>query len=200
MHRRREGSFWEHICASLTLSSDPSSYRMLMRSRYANVISATSIPMNIHFTLAPIVCVVLTLSPRVCMAASPVTGQNVNYAITPDFPPPPRPEPFVVTTIPLPPNVTDAILVNYLADGEHLVMEVQIAGRSRADIATMKEDGSDFRCLTDGVKGDIGGEMPVPLPDGKRVYTPTGILECSPSILDCKEARILPLVYPKIKG
>jgi len=134
------------------------------------------------------------------MAASPVTGQNVNYAITPDFPPPPRPEPFVVTTIPLPPNVTDAILVNYLADGEHLVMEVQIAGRSRADIATMKEDGSDFRCLTDGVKGDIGGEMPVPLPDGKRVYTPTGILECSPSILDCKEARILPLVYPKIKG
>jgi hypothetical protein len=64
----------------------------------------------------------------------------------------------------------------------------------------MMDDGSDFKCLTCGLPEEIGGEMPVPLPDGKRVYTPTGILECSPSIVDCKEARILPLVYPEIPG
>jgi hypothetical protein len=50
------------------------------------------------------------------------------------------------------------------------------------------------------LKEKIGDEMPVPLPDGKRVYTPNGILECSPSIVDCKEARIRPLVYPAIPG
>lgn len=125
---------------------------------------------------------------------------SINYAIAPELPPPPKPEPFTVTTIPLPQNVISAILVNYLPDGQHLIMEVEMAGSTKADLAVMKEDGSGFKVLTSGLKEKIGGEMPVPLPDGKRVYTPTGILECSPSIVDCKEAKILPLVYPEIPG
>lgn len=112
------------------------------------------------------------------------------------LPSPPKPEPFTVTTIPLPENVISALLVNYLPEGEHLVMEVQLAGEMKSDIAVMKDDGSGFKCLTCELKEKIGGEMPVPLPDGKRVYIPTGVLECTPSILDCREARILPLVYP----
>jgi len=72
-----------------------------------------------------------------------------------------------------------------------------MAGKKKDDIAVMMDDGSDFKCLTCGMKEEIGGEMPVPLPDVKRVYTPTGILECSPSIVDCKASRILPLGIPK---
>lgn len=128
------------------------------------------------------------------------TTQKVNYAIIPKLPPAPKPEPFTVSTIPLPENVLSSILVNYLPDGKHLIMEVSLAGSTKSELAVMKDDGSGFKCLTCGLKEEIGGEMPVPLPDGKRVYTPTGILECSPSILDCKEARILPLVYPAIPG
>lgn len=132
--------------------------------------------------------------------AQKAPDQKINHAILPKLPPPPKPEPFTVTTIPLPGNVISAILVNYLPDGEHLIMEVELAGSTKSDMAVMKDDGSDFKVLTSGLKEKIGDEMPVPLPDGKRVYTPNGILECSPSILDCKEAKILPLVYPTIPG
>ena len=126
--------------------------------------------------------------------------QQKNYALTPKLPPPPKPEPFTVSTIPLPDSVLDAVLVNYLPDAKHIVMEVTLAGAKKSNLAVMKDDGSEFKCLTCNLKETIGGEMPVPLPDGKRVYTPTGILECSPSIVDCKQARILPLVYPTIPG
>lgn len=132
--------------------------------------------------------------------AQTALSQKVNYAITPKLPPPPKPEPFTVTTIPLPDSVIQAVLVNYLPDGKHLIAEVEIAGKKKHDLAVMRDDGSHFKCLTSGLKEEIGGEMPVPLPDGKRVYTPTGILECSPSIVDCKETRILSLVYPEIPG
>lgn len=119
---------------------------------------------------------------------------------TSELPAPPEPEPFELSTIPLPDSVMDAVLVNYLPDYLHIIMEVRFRGREKSDLAIMKEDGSDFRCLTYSLKEKIGGEMPVPLPDGKTVYTPTGILECSPSVVDCKEAKILPLVYPEIPG
>jgi len=46
-----------------------------------------------------------------------------------------------------------------------------MAGKKKDDIAVMMDDGSDFKCLTCGMKEEIGGEMPVPLPDVKRVYT-----------------------------
>lgn len=144
------------------------------------------------------VLIVLALFCNSASNAQKVSAQKKNYSITPELPAPPKPEPFEVNTIPLPGNVISAILVNYLPDGEHLIMEVELAGNTKSDIAVMKDDGSEFKVLTSGLKETIGGEMPVPLPDGKRVYTPTGILECSPSIVDCKEARILPLVYPAI--
>jgi hypothetical protein len=122
----------------------------------------------------------------------------LNYAIIPKLPPAPKSEPFTVTTIPLPKGVDETVLVNYLPDGKHILIELHYTGKKKDDIGVMKEDGSEFKCLTCELTEEIGGEMPVPLPDGKRVYTPTGILECSPSIVDCKAARILPLVYPTI--
>ncbi len=110
----------------------------------------------------------------------------------------PKSEPFVTKTIDLPKQVIEADLVNYLPDGNHLLVEVLMAGKKKKDLAVMKENGTDFKCLTCDLPEDIGDEMPVPLPDGKTVYTPKGVLECTPSIVNCKQARILPLVYPEI--
>lgn len=132
-------------------------------------------------------------------AESESEKRNANK-ISNELPTPPKPEPFDLTTIPLPDSVMDAVLVNYLPDYEHLIMEVRLRGKEKSDLAIMKEDGSGFTCLTYDLKEELGGEMPVPLPDGKTVYTPTGILECSPSIVNCEEAKILPLVYPEIPG
>ncbi len=128
------------------------------------------------------------------------TEQIEASVISNELPAPPNPESFELSTILLPDSVMDAVLVNYLPDYEHIIMEIRFSGREKSDLAVMKEDGSDFKCLTYGLKEKIGGEMPVPLSDGKTVYTPTGILECSPSIVNCKEAKILPLIYPEISG
>lgn len=141
---------------------------------------------------------VFAQSQNLSDGSKPSQGAFKNYAIFPKFPPPPKPEPFTVSTVPLPKNVLQSDLVNYLPDGKHIILEVRMAGKKKKDLAVMNDDGTGFKCLTYDLKEEIGGEMPVPLPDGKTVYTPTGILECTPSILDCKEARILPLVYPPI--
>ena len=132
------------------------------------------------------------------MINSPAQNGAKNYSIIPKLPPAPKPELFTVTTINLPQDVFESDLVNYLPDGEHLIMEVHYVGKKKSDLAVMKEDGSNFKCLTCNLNEEIGDEMPVPLPDGKTVYSPRGVLECSPSIVDCKEAKILPLVYPDI--
>src|SRR5690349_16615212 len=75
-------------------------------------------------------------------------NQRTNYSIIPKLPPPPKPEPFRVTTLPLPDSVIEAVLVNYLPDGQHLIMEINLVGKKKSDLAVMKEDGSDFNCLT----------------------------------------------------
>ena len=123
-----------------------------------------------------------------------------NYSIIPELPPVPKAEPFTVKTVPIPNNVFETDLVNYLPDGKHIIMEAHFVGKTKSDLAVMKEDGSDFKCLTCDLEAEMGDEMPVPLPDGKTVYTPRGVLECSPSILNCQKSRILPLVYPEIPG
>lgn len=131
-----------------------------------------------------------------------ISAQNaeINHSIISKLPPAPKSEPFVTNTLSLPKDVIECDLVNYLPDGKHLIMEVHFVGKKKSDLAVMKENGSDFKCLTCDLKEEIGDEMPVPLPDGKTVYSPRGVLECSPSIVDCKTARILPLVYPEIPG
>jgi hypothetical protein len=152
-----------------------------------------SIKMNKHFNF---------LTALLFASGINIYAQNVdkNYSIIPKLPPAPKAEPFIVKTIPTPKNVFETDLVNYLPDGKHIILEAHFVGKKKSDLAVMKEDGSDFKCLTCDLEEEIGDEMPVPLPDGKRVYSPRGVLECSPSIINCKESRILPLVYPEIPG
>src|SRR4051794_2677481 len=67
-----------------------------------------------------------------------LANQRKNYAIIPKLPPP-KPEPFTVTTIPLPDTVVEAVLVNYISDGKHLILEVRMAGKKKDDLAMMME-------------------------------------------------------------
>ena len=75
-------------------------------------------PINLIATLA---VVILSFS---VFAQGQTPNGSVNYSITPKLPKPPKPEPFTVTTIPLSNEVSEATLVNYLPDGEHLIMDV----------------------------------------------------------------------------
>ena len=113
-------------------------------------------------TVSVIYFVAITFLCSTASIAQKATDQKINYSIIPKLPPPPKPEPFTVTTIPLPDSVVEAVLVNYLPDGKHIIMEVNFAGKKKSDLAVMKEDGSDFNCLTCNLKEEIGDEMPVP--------------------------------------
>src|SRR5438128_2034665 len=89
--------------------------------------------------------IIYSQSNPASVAGKELPAQKKNYSILSKLPPAPKPEPFIVSTIPLPENVLSSILVNYLPDGKHLIMEVRLAGSTKDDIAVMKDDGSGFK-------------------------------------------------------
>ena len=127
---------------------------------------------NILKLLPILICSVILLK---CTGQSgkQTTEQTKTAHASAELPTPPKPEPFELSTIPLPDSVMDAVLVNYLPDYEHIIMEVRFRGKEKSDLAIMKDDGSGFTCLTYDLKEELGGEMPCPLPNRKTVYTPT---------------------------
>ena len=60
----------------------------------------------------------------------------------------------------MPDSVIEAVPVNYLPDGKHLIVKINLVVKKKSDLAVMKEDGSDFNCLTCNLKEEIGDEMP----------------------------------------
>lgn len=127
----------------------------------------------------------------------------------PDGPPPPAPEPIDVDVVPLPSQVTSVQFPWWTYDGSRIVFAARITGFDAAQISTIAPDGSDFRCLTCPLAepGDLPLLKPIPFPDGTRVMLRVGtqspvsaadhaVLECSPSVLDCQTATIVPIVPP----
>lgn len=126
-------------------------------------------------------------------------------------PPAPAPEPVAVSTVPLPSNVTEIQLPWWTHDGSRLVFSARISGYADLQLASVAPDGSDFRCLTCALAmpGDPPLMKPITFPDGQRVLvrlgnqtpvsnSPHGILECSPSVLDCQSAEIVPIELPAL--
>jgi hypothetical protein len=124
-------------------------------------------------------------------------------------PPPPAPEPIDLHVVPLPADVTDAQFPWWTIDGSRLLFGVRVPGYDDIQIATIAQDGSDFRCLTCPVAspGDPPLNKPIAFPDGKRVMLRVGtqsvvaaadhaVLECTPSVVDCQSAAVLPIVVP----
>lgn len=116
------------------------------------------------------------------------------------LPAPPAPEPFTTETIPLPSHVLDAIQPTYLPDGEHLIARIRttsVPDPTEFHMAIFKDDGTNFQCLTCGGP-DVGkGSYLQVFPDGQRIFSSKeAVLECSPSLLDCQTATVVPIVYP----
>lgn len=124
-------------------------------------------------------------------------------------PPPPAPEPIDLHVVPLTAEVTGAQFPWWTSDGTRIVFGAQVAGYDAVQIATIAQDGSDFRCLTCPLAspGDLPLNKPIAFPDGTRVMLRVGtqsvvsaadhaVLECAPSVADCRTAAVLPIVVP----
>jgi hypothetical protein len=129
---------------------------------------------------------------------------------------PPPLEPFEVeATLPLPPEVltpstsgtgdSRAFGGKLTPDERHAVVAVVVDGRNQAGILGL-EDGS-FACVTCGAFERAAGLEP--FPDGTRALVNLGgggigdiqfaVLECAPSLYDCRSRSTLPVRFP-IRG
>lgn len=110
--------------------------------------------------------------------------------------------------VPLPAAVHDAQLPWWTTDGSALVMSAQGDNFTGVQIVRIRPDGRDFSCLTCGIASGTPPLMkPIPLPDGKRILVRVGnqtpvtngqhaVLECTPSVLHCTDAQLLPIRVP----
>lgn len=90
-----------------------------------------------------------------------------------------------------------------LPDAEHVLLRVRDVDDSQ-QLATMRLDGSDVRCVTCGAFPRAPGAEA--FPDEKRLLvsvSDTGIgdiqhyvQECSPDLYDCRESVVLPIRFP----
>lgn len=121
--------------------------------------------------------------------------------------PPRRPERVVQDVVPLPATVTGVRFPHFTADGSRIVAAAGSTGFRGVQLVTFAADGSGLRCLTCGVWTGPDLLKPIPFPDGRRVLvrignqsfdTPAdhGVVECTPSVLDCRRAAVVPIVPP----
>ena len=118
------------------------------------------------------------------------------------------PEAVDLHVVDLPDTVTAARFPVYRADGERIVFSGVPAHSTRVEVMSIAEDGTDLRCLScKAVHDDAALLKPLPFPDGKRIAVRVGdqspvqpadhaILECTPSVADCRSAELVPLVPP----
>jgi len=126
------------------------------------------------------------------------------------LPPPPAPEPIALATVPVPDHVTSMRQPWWAKDGSRIIAAAVSPLYVRpAELVTVAEDGSDFRCLTcaGSLPGDPALRKPFPFPDGRRIMARVGtqnplvaaehaVVECTPSIADCTTAVVVPIEVP----
>lgn len=125
----------------------------------------------------------------------------------------PAPEGVDLRVVDLPDTVAAARFPIYSADGDRILFSGVPAGSTQVEIMSAAEDGSGLRCLSCSAAraADAEGGAPllkaIPFPDGRRVAVRVGeqspvkaadhaVLECTPSVADCRSARLVPLIPP----
>ena len=117
------------------------------------------------------------------------------------------PEPVVNTYVPLPSTITKVQFPNFTADGSRILAVANSTQWTGTQLVTFAEDGSDLQCLTCGVWTGPALGKPFAFPDGRRVLVrigqqtgttsaAAGVVECTPSVLNCETAALLPIVVP----
>lgn len=117
------------------------------------------------------------------------------------------PERLRQSVVPVPAAVTDVRFPGYTSDGSRLLATATPAGATGGQVVSFAADGTGLRCLTCGAWTGADLLKPVAFPDGRRVLvrigaqSPTsaadhGVVECAPSVLDCRTAAVVPIVPP----
>ncbi|MFJ9005459.1 hypothetical protein [Streptomyces canus] len=104
-------------------------------------------------------------------------------------------EPVHFERIPVPPEVR-AGSPSFTPDGKHLLFPGThtVDGKTRSDVWITDLKGKGIHCLTCSTGADTP-RLPYvfPFADGKRVFLGFyGVLECAPSIVDCRTSKYLP--------
>lgn len=113
----------------------------------------------------------------------------------------------MVSGVPLPPSITKVQFPNWTADGSRILAAASSSGFQGTQIVSFAPDGSRLRCLTCAVWSGPELLKMFPFEDGKRLLVRVGrqspviaadhaVLECAPSVLRCRRARVVPIVPP----
>ncbi len=112
------------------------------------------------------------------------------------------------TVVPMPSHIVEVQLPWWTADGEALVLSARSTDFPGMQIIRIDPDGSNYACLTcDISSGDPVLTKPIAFDDGQRVLVRVGnqtpftngehaVLECSPSVRQCDQAELVPIVVP----
>ncbi len=115
---------------------------------------------------------------------------------------PPPPEPIVFADVALPPEVNPQTVE--WDEAERLILSFTAAGVTGTQLASVRPDGGEFRCLTCG-SAIAGNLRPVQrFRDGRRVLVAGpnnanprwNVLECAPNLLDCASSQFVPIALP----
>ena len=112
-------------------------------------------------------------------------------------------EPISVKRINLPAQIKEVTRPAFAQDGRHVLFHYE----HELWITTLK--GKGVSCLSCGVKNSPrspGEDLATPFPDGKRIFfggyvqpgpAQMAVLECRPSVADCKTKKILPVDFSR---
>jgi hypothetical protein len=140
------------------------------------------------------------------LSAAAVAPASPAAAAAP-IPAPPAKEHIRTTAVPTPPGLTGVRFPSFTADGSRLIAAATSTAFRGTQLVTFGEDGGGLRCLTCGVWTGPALLKPYPFGDGRRVLVRIGaqspvaaarhgVLECTPSVLRCDSARIVPIAAP----
>ncbi len=132
-------------------------------------------------------------------------------------------EPIAISRLPLAPGFSAEFQPDWLPDGRHIVMAFDSPDQPHAQLAVATAKGTHVSCLTCGLDAtaiagpqppgtSIGFGKPFAFEDGKRILTTIeaqqgspdsasqnfqyAILQCAPSVVDCKQRSLLKLDLP----
>jgi hypothetical protein len=119
----------------------------------------------------------------------------------------PTADPIVQHVVPLPVSVTEVEFPGYTAEGSRLLAGAASTEWDGTQIVSFTENGSNLRCLTCGDWHGAALTKPFAFEDGRRVLVRIGdqtavspadhgVVECAPSVLDCKTAKVVPIIAP----